>query len=103
MPIGILLVKTSMLNSLDGLVMFPAHLSLRGLFEDTITFKKNFKLPVVRLKLKRNGRVVFKNAKVKFLRILYPIGRCFLILYPVHSAHKLLILHHNRCSAKFYF
>ena len=27
----------------------------------------------------------FKNAKVKFLRILYPIGRCFLILYPPNS------------------
>ena len=55
------------------------------ILEETITFKKDFKLPVVRLKLKRNGRVFFKNAKVKFLRILYPIGRCFLILYPPNS------------------
>ena len=55
------------------------------ILEETVTFKKNFKTPVVRLKLKRNGRVVFKNAKMKFLRVLYPIGRCFSISYPPNA------------------
>ena len=55
------------------------------ILEETVTFKMNFKTPVVRLKLKRNGRVVFKNAKMTFLRVLYPIGRCFLILYPPNA------------------
>ena len=27
----------------------------------------------------------FKNAKMAFLRVLYPIGRCFLILYPPNA------------------
>ena len=55
------------------------------ILEETVTFKKNIKIPIVRLKLKRNGRVVFRNANVTFLRVLYPIGKCFLISYPPNA------------------
>ena len=61
------------------------NLDYETFIESTLTWKKNFSIPKVVLKFKRDWEFTYMDVKTEVLEPMYPVGRCLQVIYPDES------------------